>query len=63
MARRMLYDPQKGLVMIQGLITSKHVLWHTGTIVRVYGLPGYLRCLRALLSGRRTTFLELIWTR
>jgi hypothetical protein len=49
--------------MIQGLITSKHVLWHTGTIVRVYGFRGYLRCLRALLSRRRTTFLEIIWIR
>jgi hypothetical protein len=49
--------------MIQGLITSKHVLWHAGIIVREYGFRGYLRCLRALMSRRRTTFLELIWTR
>jgi hypothetical protein len=49
--------------MIQGLITSKHVLRHAGTIVRGYGFWGYLRCLRALLSRRRTTFLELIWPR
>jgi hypothetical protein len=49
--------------MIQGLITSKHVLWHAGTIVRSYGVRRYLRCVGALLSGRRTTFLELIWAR
>jgi hypothetical protein len=49
--------------MIQGLITSKHVLRHAGTIVRNYGVRRYLRCVGALLSGRHTTFLELIWAR
>ncbi len=47
--------------MIQGLITSKDVLINAGGIVRNYGLRPYLRCLRALLSRRRTTFLELVW--
>jgi hypothetical protein len=47
--------------MIQGLITSKDVLWRAGSIVRNYGVRRYLRCVGALLSGRRTTFLELIW--
>jgi hypothetical protein len=49
--------------MIQGLISGKDVLRHAGNIVGSYGFLPYLRCLRALLSRRRTTFLELIWTR
>jgi hypothetical protein len=49
--------------MIQGLITSKDVLWRAGSIVRNYGFRRYLRCIAALLSGHRTTFLELIWER
>ena len=55
--------PQKGLAVIQGLITSKDVLRNAGSIVRGYGLLPYLRCIRALLSNRRTTFLELVWAR
>jgi hypothetical protein len=50
-----------GWPMVQGLITSKDILWHGGSIVRSYGFRPYLRCLRALFSGRSTTFLELIW--
>ncbi len=49
--------------MIQGLITGKDVLWRAGSIVRNYGVRRYLRCIGALLLGRRTTFLELIWER
>jgi hypothetical protein len=49
--------------MIQGLITSKDVLWRAGSIVRYYGVRRYLRCIGALFSGRRTTFLELAWER
>jgi hypothetical protein len=49
--------------MIQGLITSKHVLWNAVSIVRSFGLRPWLRCLGALLSGRPTTFLEQIWAR
>jgi hypothetical protein len=49
--------------MIQGLITSKDVLWNAGGIVRNYGVRRYLRCISALLTKRRTTFLELIWER
>ncbi len=52
-----------GLAMVEGVITGKDVLWNAGGIVRSYGLLAYLRCLRALLSGRRTTFLELVWAR
>jgi hypothetical protein len=49
--------------MIQGLITSKDVLLHTSAIVRGYGIRLYLKCLLALVSRRRTTFLELVWHR
>ncbi|HZX63947.1 MAG: hypothetical protein ACJ79O_08765 [Myxococcales bacterium] len=47
--------------MIEGLITGKEVLRNGGCIVRSFGLRSYLRCLLALLSRRRATFLELIW--
>ena len=49
--------------MIQGLITSKDVLLQTSAIVRGYGFRLYLECLLALVSRRRTTFLELVWHR
>jgi len=52
-----------GAAMIQGVIKSNDVLWHAGTIVRTYGFRPYLRCLRALLSRRGTTFLEIVWGR
>jgi len=49
--------------MIIGSITNKDVLLNASTIVRSFGLSTYARCLRALLTGRRTTFLELAWQR
>jgi hypothetical protein len=49
--------------MVQGLITTKDVLFHAPTIVGNFGLRRYLRCLAALLTTRRTTFLELVWSR
>ena len=48
-------------IMIIGSITTKDVLLNASTIVRSFGLSTYARCLRALLTGRRTTFLELAW--
>ena len=54
---------RKESAMVQGVITSKDVLWHTSTIVRAYGLRHYFRCVGALLSGQRTTFLDLVWSR
>jgi len=47
--------------MIEGVIGAKEVLLNGGSIVRSFGLRRYLRCLLALLSRRRATFLELIW--
>ena len=49
--------------MISGSVTTRDVLLNASTIVRGFGLGTYLRCLNALLTGRRTTFLELAWPR
>jgi hypothetical protein len=48
---------------INGLITTKDVLKHSATIVREFGAATYLRCCLAILSGQRTTFLNLVFTR
>lgn len=45
---------------MQGLITGRHVVLHAFTIIRLWGLQPYLRCLRATLSRRPTTFLAVI---
>ncbi len=47
--------------MIAGVITTKHVLLHSGTIVHDFGLRIWLSCWKAVLTNRRTTFLELMW--
>jgi hypothetical protein len=47
--------------MIAGVVTSKDVLLHSATIVHDFGLRTWLNCFTALLSDRRTTFLELMW--
>jgi hypothetical protein len=43
---------------MQGCITGKDIVRQAYTIVRLWGLARYLRCLKALISGRRCTFLE-----
>ena len=45
---------------MRGVITGKDVLRRSVTIVRLFGPRCYLRCLGAILSGRRCTFLEVI---
>lgn len=45
---------------MKGLITSREVLLHAFTIIRLWGLPTYLRCLRAAVSRRPTTFLAVV---
>jgi hypothetical protein len=45
---------------VQGTITSKDVLLHTVTIVRLWGPAFYVRCLRAIASGRTCTFLDVL---
>lgn len=45
---------------MQGTITSRDVLLHSVTIVRLWGPGFYLRCLRAIASGRTCTFLGVL---
>jgi hypothetical protein len=45
---------------VQGAITSRDVLLHTVTIVRLWGPAFYVRCLRAIASGRSCTFLDVL---
>ena len=46
---------------MRGVITGKDVVLHTFTIIRLWGLPTYVRCLRASLSRRPTTFLAVVY--
>ncbi len=45
---------------MRGLITGKDVLLHSFTILRLWGPGVYVRCLRAMVSGRPCTFLGLL---
>jgi hypothetical protein len=45
---------------VQGSITSKDVLLHSVTILRLWGMPFYVRCLRAMMRRRSCTFLEVL---
>jgi hypothetical protein len=45
---------------VQGTITSKDVLLHSVTILRLWGPVFYVRCLRAIASGRPCTFLDVL---
>jgi hypothetical protein len=45
---------------MRGSITSKDIFLHAFTIIRLWGLPTYGRCLRAALGRRPTTFLAVI---
>jgi hypothetical protein len=44
-----------------GVITGRHVLKSSLTIIRLFGLKCYLRCLRAALSRKPCTFLQVVW--
>ncbi|HYS79959.1 MAG TPA: hypothetical protein VEM76_04585 [Anaeromyxobacteraceae bacterium] len=46
---------------IVGVITGKDVLKNSLTIVRLWGPKCYLRCLRAALSSKPSTFLQVVW--
>jgi hypothetical protein len=43
-----------------GLVTSRHLVTQAMTIVSEFGLRTYLRCVGAVLSGRRCNFLQLV---
>jgi hypothetical protein len=45
---------------MRGLITGKDVVLHAFTIIRLWGLPTFVRCLQATLSRRPTTFLAVV---
>jgi hypothetical protein len=44
---------------MKGLITGKDVIRYSATIIRLWGPACYLRCLRALVSRRPSTFLSV----
>ena len=46
--------------VVRGTITGKDVLLHSFTILRLWGPGVYVRCLRAMVSGRPCTFLGLL---
>ena len=46
---------------IQGLITTSDVFRHPILIVGSFGIATYWRCCKAVVLGRRTTFLECAW--
>jgi len=48
--------------MIAGVVTTKHVLLHSASIVHDFGLRIWVNCCKAILTNRRTTFLELVWS-
>jgi len=48
---------------MRGTITGSDIVLHTVTIVRFWGPRVYLRCLRAALTRRPTTFLALLYPR
>lgn len=45
---------------VQGSITSRDVFLHSFTILRLWGPGFYLRCVKAIASGRSCTFLEVL---
>ena len=47
--------------MIAGVSKTKDVLLHSATIVHDFGSRAWLNCCKAVLTNRRTTFLELMW--
>ena len=45
---------------MRGLITGRDVVLHAFTIIRLWGLPTYVRCVRAIASGSPTNFLTVV---
>lgn len=42
-----------------GVITTRDVIWNAGLIAREFGLGCLVRCVRVLIAGKPTTFLEV----
>jgi hypothetical protein len=47
---------------MKGCITGKDVICESLTILRLWGPRCYLRCLGAVISRRRCTFLEVLFS-
>lgn len=45
---------------VKGTITSRDILLNAVTILRLWGPRFYVRCLRAIASGRPCTFLDVL---
>jgi hypothetical protein len=45
---------------VHGTITSRDVLFHSLTILRLWGPGFYVRCIRAIASRRSCTFLDVL---
>jgi hypothetical protein len=45
---------------MRGTITAKEIFRHGPTIIRIWGPACYLQCLRAAISRRPSTFLEVL---
>lgn len=48
------------LASVQGAIRGRDVLRHSLTILRLWGPTCYVRCLRAIVSRRPCTFLDVV---
>jgi hypothetical protein len=46
---------------MQGVITTRDVLLHSVTIIRLWGVGTYVRCLRAAVAPAPTTFLAVVF--
>jgi len=46
---------------MRGVISNQHVRRNLGLIRREFGSGCLLRCIRAILTGERVTFLEVVF--
>ncbi len=46
---------------MKGAITGKDVVFHSLTIVRLWGWPTYFSCLKAAITRKPCTFLRVIY--
>jgi hypothetical protein len=46
--------------IMRGLITTRDVFRHGPTIIRIWGAGCFLACVRAALSPRPSTFLDVL---
>ncbi len=48
---------------MRGTITAREVFRHGATIIRIWGVGTYVACVRAALSRRPSTFLDVLCRR